>query len=205
METSSLKKRRPPVTKLRPLHSLQQPLGGELENPCSGGRADSPLPLVRWSSALPPGSDEETVIEAFVELVDRIVVLDPDEAYCIQDATRGGFILARSARAVVQDENRSVEFVGCLDLDDIPTDFSIGGDKVSLFCGPRRNGDLQAPRRFHMADINVTRPCSFTSTWGPTRHVWLRRLRSCPRLLLRLWDTCWTTSSAACSKVGEDA
>jgi hypothetical protein len=65
-------------------------------------------------------------VKAFVELVSRIVVLDHDEAYCIQDSTRGGFILARFSH----DGAQEFDFIECSDAGDIQTDFSIGKGKV---------------------------------------------------------------------------
>lgn len=113
-------KPQPPITRLRPLHSLQQL--GTLYSETSG---DEPQ-LLQWTSSIEPRPDEKTVVKAFVELVSRIVVLDQDEAYCIQDSTRGGFISARFSH----DGSQAFDFVECSDASEIPTDFSIGKGKV---------------------------------------------------------------------------
>ncbi|KAJ3456806.1 hypothetical protein MRS44_016829 [Fusarium solani] len=113
-------KPRPPVTRLRPLHSLQQL--GTLYSETSGAEPQ----LLHWTSSLKGSSDEKTAVKAFVELVSRIVVLDHDEAYCIQDSTRGGFILARFSH----DGAQEFDFIECSDAGDIQTDFSIGKGKA---------------------------------------------------------------------------
>ncbi|UPK95609.1 hypothetical protein LCI18_006544 [Fusarium solani-melongenae] len=113
-------KPQPPVTRLRPLHSLQQL--GTLYTETSG---DEPQ-LLHWTSSLEPSPDEKTAINAFVELVSRIVVLDEDERYCIQDSTRGGFILARFSHCEIQE----FDSIECSDADNIQTDFSIGKGKA---------------------------------------------------------------------------
>ncbi|KAK3296583.1 uncharacterized protein B0H64DRAFT_455915 [Chaetomium fimeti] len=129
-------KLRPPITQLRPLHSLQQPLNQELAVPRLGvqGYLQDGVQLLHWSSPLELKPDRDTVIKAFVKLVARLVILEPGEAYCIQDAERGGFILARSAGPVPEDGDKDEEgvvgFIEHLDRHDIPTDFSIGEGKA---------------------------------------------------------------------------
>lgn len=113
-------KPQPPVTRLRPLHSLQQ-----LSTLYSETTGDEPQ-VLHWTSSLEEGPDEQKSVKAFVELVSRIVVLDHDEPYCIQDSTRGGLILARFSH----DGRSTFEFIQCANVDDIPTDFSIGKGKV---------------------------------------------------------------------------
>jgi hypothetical protein len=128
---------RPPITRLRPLHSHQQLSNQELERRSPNVQdhfKDDPQ-LLHWSSTLEPRPYKETSIKAFVKLVSRIVVLDPGETYCIQDSTRGGFILARSVRVGHEgrqqdEEDGGFSFIACADHV-IPTDFSIGGGKVS--------------------------------------------------------------------------
>lgn len=126
----------PPITQLRPLHSHQQPSNQELErrSPKVQDRfEDDPL-LLHWSSTLDSRPDEDTYIKAFVKLVSRIVVLDRGETYCIQDSTRGGFILAQSVREGHEWEEKEdgvFTFIEWADDQDIPTDFSIGAGKVS--------------------------------------------------------------------------
>ncbi|KAI8652853.1 hypothetical protein NCS57_01350900 [Fusarium keratoplasticum] len=113
-------KPQPPVTRLRPLHSLQQ-----LSTLYSETTGDEPQ-VLHWTSSLEEGPDEQKSVKAFVELVSRIVVLDHDEPYCIQDSTRGGLILARFSH----DGRSTFEFIQCANVDDIPTDFSIGKGKA---------------------------------------------------------------------------
>ncbi|RSL73498.1 hypothetical protein BHE90_001203 [Fusarium euwallaceae] len=113
-------KSQPPITRLRPLHSRQQL--ATLEPETSG---DEPQ-LLQWASSIEPRPSHETAVKAFVELVSRIVVLDVDEEFCIQDSPRGGYILARFGH----DTNQAFEFIECADVDDIPTDFSIGKGKA---------------------------------------------------------------------------
>ncbi|KAL2673620.1 hypothetical protein Neosp_012063 [[Neocosmospora] mangrovei] len=113
-------KPQPPITRLRPLHSLQQL--GTLYSETSG---DEPQ-LLHWTSSLEAIPDEKRVVKAFVELVSRIVVLDDDEQYCIQDSTRGGFILARFNHV----ESQTFDFIESTDINGIPTEFSIGEGKA---------------------------------------------------------------------------
>ncbi|KAJ4324684.1 hypothetical protein N0V84_003809 [Fusarium piperis] len=113
-------KPQPPITRLRPLHSLQQ-----LDTLYSEASGDE-LQLLHWKSTLEPAPDEKTAIKAFVELVSHILVLDEDDAYCIQDSTRHGFILAHSSH----NGNQSFDLIECADVNDIPTDFSIGKGKA---------------------------------------------------------------------------
>ncbi|KAM4059834.1 AMP-binding enzyme [Hirsutella rhossiliensis] len=124
---------RPPITQLRPLHSHQQSSDQELEAPLSEVqyRLDHDPQLLHRPSPLKPRPDEDTTIKAFVKLVSRIVILDPGEAYCIQDSARGGFILARSVSAGPDEEEEGAfSFIDCEDGHDIPTDFSIGEGKA---------------------------------------------------------------------------
>ncbi|RSL73998.1 hypothetical protein CEP53_000595 [Fusarium sp. AF-6] len=112
-------KSQPPITRLRPLHSRQQ------LDTLDSQSVDEPQ-LLQWTSSIEPRPSHETAVKAFVELASRIVVLDADEEFCIQDSTRGGYILTRSSH----DTNQAFEFIECVDVDDIPTDFSIGKDKA---------------------------------------------------------------------------
>ncbi|RSM11837.1 hypothetical protein CDV31_006605 [Fusarium ambrosium] len=112
-------KSQPPVTRLRPLHSRQQ------LDTLDSQSVDEPQ-LLHWKSSIEPRPDNETAVKAFVELVSRIVVLDVDEEFCIQDSPRVGYILARFGH----DTNQAFEFIECADVDDIPTDFSIGKGKA---------------------------------------------------------------------------
>ncbi|RSM04860.1 hypothetical protein CEP52_006560 [Fusarium oligoseptatum] len=105
-------KSQPPITRLRPLHSRQQ-----LDAPDSQS-VDEPQ-LLQWASSIEPRPDSETAVKAFVELVSRIVVLDADEEFCIQDSTRGGYILARFSH----DTNQVSSFTEFNGIDNIPTDF----------------------------------------------------------------------------------
>ncbi|KAK7409428.1 hypothetical protein QQX98_008389 [Neonectria punicea] len=130
MESTSIP--RPPITQLRPLHSHQQSSSQDLETPPSGGQGlQDDAQLLHWSSRLEPSPDEGTSIKAFVKVVSRIVALDPGEAYCIQDCTRGGFILAHSSSPGHQDEDaETFTFIHYEGGHDIPTDFSIGAGKA---------------------------------------------------------------------------
>ncbi|KPM39846.1 Nonribosomal peptide synthetase 2 [Neonectria ditissima] len=125
-------KPQPPITQLRPLHSLQQPCNQELETSSSDVQRhlEDDSQLLHWSSPLEPRPDEDTSIKAFVKLVSHLVILDPGEAYCVQDAARGGFILAHSPSASCENETTAFSFIGCEDAHDIPTDFSIGKGKA---------------------------------------------------------------------------
>lgn len=113
----------PPITQLRPLHTLQHLSTQEPEAPSS-----SPQQMLHWASSFKSISDEDTAIKAFVTLVSRVVALDAGEGFCIQDAARGGFILAHAAGA---DYDVSFAHIDCAADDEIPTDFSIGDGKVS--------------------------------------------------------------------------
>ncbi|KAF5012186.1 hypothetical protein FDECE_1741 [Fusarium decemcellulare] len=114
----------PPITQLRPLHSHQQPSSGVQKDQ---QHADDPQ-LLYWSSRLEPTPTKHTSIQAFVKLVSRILVLDAGEAYCIQDTTCGGYLLAYAAGEGHEDKDgvfTQVEYDS-----DIPTDFSIGEGKA---------------------------------------------------------------------------
>lgn len=139
-------KPRPPITQLRPLHSLQQPSNQELEAPRAReeGHLQDSLQLVHWTSPLEPRPNKETAIKAFVRLVGRIVALEVGEEYFIEDSERGGFILARAAGQVHEqgdtDEEGGFAFIGFPDAHDILTDFSIGEGKVcQAICARVRN------------------------------------------------------------------
>ncbi|KAH6892510.1 hypothetical protein B0T10DRAFT_594262, partial [Thelonectria olida] len=123
-----------PITQLRPLHSRQQPANRELKTPPSGEKEhhEDDSQLLHWLSSLEPRPNGDTATKAFVKLVSRLVVLDPGEAYCIQDSIRGGFILACSASAGHKNENGdgAFSFIECEKNHDIPTDFSIGEGKA---------------------------------------------------------------------------
>lgn len=128
----------PPITRLRPLHSHQQAPNQDLETrPFEVHDIHENAPEVaRCFGSLTTRIDKHTCITAFLKLVSRIVALEPREAYCVQDSTRGGFILARSRCTVEEDgredeEDGSFDFVACADDFEIPTDFSIGDGKVS--------------------------------------------------------------------------
>jgi hypothetical protein len=101
-----------------------------------GDHLENGVQLVHWLSPLEPRLDKATTIKAFVKLVARILVLEPGEAYCIQDVERGGYILARSSTSAHEDgdndEDRAFNFINCPDDYDVPTDFSIGDGKVRL-------------------------------------------------------------------------
>ncbi|KAF4981723.1 hypothetical protein FZEAL_2525 [Fusarium zealandicum] len=126
---------RPPTTQLRPLHcyqlsASQQQL--ELSSSEVQDRLQDSPQLLHWSCTLEPRPDEATSIKAFVKLVSYLVILDPDEAYCIQDSTRGGFILARSPSTDdgQEKEDEAFSFIACDDHHAIQTDFSIGEGKA---------------------------------------------------------------------------
>ena len=126
----------PPVTQLRPLHSYQQPVSQDLERQSSRGQdtIENDSQLLHWSSTLKPFPDFDTYIRAFVKLVSRVVVLEPGEPYCIQDSTRGGFILAHSGTSGHEGEkgqDGAYSFIAYPAGHSIPTDFSIGNGKVS--------------------------------------------------------------------------
>ncbi|KAF5027515.1 hypothetical protein F66182_386 [Fusarium sp. NRRL 66182] len=107
---------RPPVTQLRPLHSYQQ----------SGHLGE----LVHWASSVKPSPDDNTLVQAFVEVVSRLVILDDGEAFCILDSRRNGFILAHDDFSGSQSTHETVRFVECRDGQHVPTDFSIGKGKA---------------------------------------------------------------------------
>ncbi|KAK0751380.1 hypothetical protein B0T18DRAFT_340939 [Schizothecium vesticola] len=142
---------RPPITQLRPLHTHQQHPNPELETPQAEGHdhAQHDFELVHWLSSLEPKPDRDMAVKAFAELVARIVILEPGEAYCIQDAKRGGFLLAHSASAGDGVE-RILSFVERSDLDDIPTDFSIGGTKALQLHIGETTGEIRLTARAHV-------------------------------------------------------
>ncbi|PHH62146.1 hypothetical protein CDD81_7520 [Ophiocordyceps australis] len=113
-----------PVTRLGPLHCHQQQSPHELETP--GPRVQDDAQLLRWQCCFEYKPDKDTCVEAFVRLVSQILVLQVGEAYCIQDSTRRGLILAHQN----DDEHHASTFIKCQDGQDIPSDFSIGRGKV---------------------------------------------------------------------------
>jgi hypothetical protein len=125
---------RPPVTKLRSLHSQQQLSKQERKLQASGLACTSEqgTRVPYRSNLLEPRPSQDTYIKAFVKLVSLTVVLDPGEQYCIRDITRGGFILAQTAIISTghESEDSALEFIKCEEDDEIPTDFSIGKGKV---------------------------------------------------------------------------
>ena len=120
---------RPPVTQLRPLHSQQHS-----PNQWQGGCLQDETKLLHWSSTLEPKPNEDAAVGAFVKLVSLLVILDPGDEYCIQDSSRGGFILARPPAPGDEDGDVESSFVGCADVRCIPTDFSIGNGRVRRLC-----------------------------------------------------------------------
>jgi hypothetical protein len=103
----------PPITQLRPLHTCQQSAES------SNGQ------LLHWISSFQPRPNQDIAVKAFVKLVSQLIILDEGESFCVKDSQRGGYTLARSG-------SEDIELVKCNDEQDIPTDFSIGEDKVSL-------------------------------------------------------------------------
>lgn len=107
---------RPPVTQLRPLHTLNE----------TGAIPRSAH--LTWTSSVRKPVSEVLAVQAFMRLVSLVSIVEPGDSFCIQDAARGGYVCAR-----VGDDFRA----GCHsfyphgdDRGDIPTDFSIGPGKV---------------------------------------------------------------------------
>lgn len=128
----------PPITRLRPLHCRQQPSNEERKVQSSGTRNhfQNGFQTLQWSSSLASIPSKHTCIKAFVKLVSRIVILDSGEAFCIYDAVRGGYVLAHlvSASQEVTEadfEDAPLSFIENANIENIPTDFSIGEGKVS--------------------------------------------------------------------------
>ncbi|KAF4993416.1 hypothetical protein FGRMN_6503 [Fusarium graminum] len=114
----------PPVTQLRPLHTYQQ-----ATDAASKTHAGLQPEQLNWTSSVQPRPGHEIVVKAFVKLVSRLIILDEDEFFCIQDSSRGGYILARypSPGKDVDDDFR---FIESQNYRDISTDFSIGSGKT---------------------------------------------------------------------------
>ncbi|TPX09116.1 uncharacterized protein E0L32_001621 [Thyridium curvatum] len=107
---------RGPVTKLRPLHT-------RIEDD-----ETSPTTQLGWKSSLASTTSQTTVRQAFVRLVNLIAIVEPGEAFCIEDTTRGGYILAHAGDST---QDGSSTFVHCGENHvDVPTDFSIGPGKA---------------------------------------------------------------------------
>ncbi|KAH0431461.1 hypothetical protein CcaCcLH18_07077 [Colletotrichum camelliae] len=107
---------RPPVTQLRPLHTLNET--GDIP----------PSAHLTWTSSVRKPVSEVLAVQAFIRLVSLVSIVEPGDSFCIQDAARGGYVCAR-----VCDDFRA----GCHsfyphgdDRGDIPTDFSIGPGKA---------------------------------------------------------------------------
>lgn len=106
----------PPVTRLRPLHTHN-----EVDKRSLGVQ-------LSWTSSFKTRPNENTVLQAFVKLVSRTIIVDSGEAFCIQDATRGGYIHAQAANNNQDDGYTFVRHEE--DRGAICTDFSIGPGKV---------------------------------------------------------------------------
>ncbi|SPJ79502.1 probable non-ribosomal peptide synthetase [Fusarium torulosum] len=127
---------KPPVTQLRPLHSYRP----ATEPSTAVEEASESL---NWTSSLQPRPDDETVIKAFVKLASRLIILEEGESFCIQDSSRGGFILAHNSISE-NDAVNAFHFVECCDRD-IPSDFSIGeGKTLQLHIGAEKEVRLTA-------------------------------------------------------------
>ncbi|KAF5664789.1 ferrichrome siderophore peptide synthetase [Fusarium heterosporum] len=114
----------PPVTQLRPLHTYQQATD-------AASKTDARLEpeQLNWVSSIQPHPGHETALKAFVKLVSCLIILDEDESFCIQDSSRGGYILARYSS---HGKNAVGDFcfIESQNYRDIPTDFSIGSGKT---------------------------------------------------------------------------
>ncbi|KAF5121154.1 Nonribosomal peptide synthetase sidC [Metarhizium anisopliae] len=101
---------RPPVTQLRPLHTC---------NEIDATRSAE----LGWTAPFASGPSEETMLEAFVRLVSRILIADLGEAFYIKHDARGGFIKARVGDHV----NGSYSLIPYGQQgQDMSSDFSIG-------------------------------------------------------------------------------
>ncbi|KAK2612251.1 hypothetical protein QQS21_001677 [Conoideocrella luteorostrata] len=133
---------RPPVTRLRPLHTHY-----EVDQKLSSAQ-------LSWTSSLESQPSENAVIRAFVRLVSHITIVDSGDAFCIQYTARGGYIhaLAGDSR-----QDGSYTFVDYGEHQgDVITDFSIGPGKVRILILTRHSvlTNLQAIQ-LHAADGRI--------------------------------------------------
>ncbi|OAQ61393.1 nonribosomal siderophore peptide synthase SidC [Pochonia chlamydosporia 170] len=106
---------RPPVTRLRPLHTRNEVDKKSLSA------------LLSWTSSLGTRTNKNTILQGFVKLVSQIIIVDSGEAFCIQYAALGGYIHARAGE---DNQDGSYTFVHHGEgQGDICTDFSIGSGK----------------------------------------------------------------------------
>ncbi|KAM0342561.1 hypothetical protein ACHAPU_009413 [Fusarium lateritium] len=129
----------PPVTQLRPLHTHQQATD-------TASEADVGLEpqQLNWISSIQPRPGHDTAVKAFVKLVSRLVILDEDESFCIQDPSRGGYILAHRSSSG-NDARDDFHFIEFQNYRNIGSDFSIGqGKTLQLHVGAEGEVQLTA-------------------------------------------------------------